>query len=180
MVSLMSRTGRHLQRYDNGRRLIAGCIPYRFTTEKLSDNGEGKTLEVLMISSQKGCSLLFPKGGWEKDESLKDAVRREALEEAGVQGKIEKRLARWTSKSKRGYMFPLRVTEQLDHWPEKHIRERMWVSVAEAREMCKYPWMMKALDQLVSRYTSDPGQTMRRISPHEKEEHPDSLQIAPH
>lgn len=38
------------------RTFVNRCIPYRFTP-----TGEGKTMEVLMISSQKGQGLLFPK-----------------------------------------------------------------------------------------------------------------------
>lgn len=43
-------------------------------------------------------------------------------------------LGKWNFLSKRhgtfyeGYMFPLLVTEQLDLWPEKHVRQRIWVS----------------------------------------------------
>ncbi|KVI05448.1 hypothetical protein Ccrd_016209 [Cynara cardunculus var. scolymus] len=54
MMCLVSRTGRDLQRYDMGRRLVVGCIPYRFK------NGNGE-LEVLVISSQKGHAMMFPK-----------------------------------------------------------------------------------------------------------------------
>jgi diphosphoinositol-polyphosphate diphosphatase len=42
-----------------------------------------------MISSQKGQGLLFPKGGWELDESVEEAASRESLEEAGVRGNVE-------------------------------------------------------------------------------------------
>ncbi|XP_031492075.1 nudix hydrolase 17, mitochondrial-like [Nymphaea colorata] len=158
MIPLVSRTGRRHQRYYEGRRLIAGCIPYRFTANDSNENGFGKKLEVLMISSQKGNGVLFPKGGWETDESLGDAARREALEEAGVRGDIGDLLGEWIFKSKShkdtyrvGYMFPLHVTEQLDWWPEKNVRERKWVTVGEARVSCEYMWMREALELLIRR-----------------------------
>lgn len=39
-----------------------------------------------MISTANRHNLVFPKGGWEDDEDIKDAACREALEEAGVKG----------------------------------------------------------------------------------------------
>ena len=44
-------------------------------------------------------------------------------------------------------MFALFVTEELDSWPEKDIRQRKWVTVEEAREQCKLLWMCEALDK---------------------------------
>lgn len=154
MVALVARNGRHLQRYNNkGRRQVVGCIPYRYNTVE-----DGKELEVLVISSQrKGKGMLFPKGGWEKDESIREAALRETVEEAGVDGIVEEELGQWNFKSKgndayyEGHMFPLHVKEQLDLWPEKHIRQRVWMSVTEAKEACQHWWMKEALDRLVTR-----------------------------
>ncbi|KAK3043108.1 hypothetical protein RJ639_001223 [Escallonia herrerae] len=160
MVCLASRTGRHLQRYSNkGRRLVVGCIPYRYKDGKAGTLDD--ELEVLVISSQKGKAMMFPKGGWELDESLQEAASRESLEEAGVLGNVECELGTWSFKSKScgtyhdGHMFPLLVTEQLDLWPEKEFRRRTWMSAAEAREVCQHSWMKEALDILVHRL-SDP------------------------
>ncbi|PKA53553.1 Nudix hydrolase 17, mitochondrial [Apostasia shenzhenica] len=161
MVSLASRQGRQLQRYSStGGRLVVGrCIPYKFNG-KCSGNDLLRCMEVLVISSQKGYGMMFPKGGWESDETIKQAASREALEEAGVQGNVERRLGRWSYKSRthsainEGIMFPLNVTEELDNWPEMSVRQRRWVSVAEAREGCQHPWMREALDRLVRRLSS--------------------------
>lgn len=157
MVSMVSRSGRHLQRYDEGCRQVVGCIPYRY--KKTDEFSSVEELEVLVISSQKGQGLMFPKGGWEVDESMEDAALRETLEEAGVRGIVERRLGKWRYKSKRGgklhegYMFPMLVQEQLDQWPEKDLRKRRWMSVAQAREVCQHLWMKEALDELVRRQT---------------------------
>ncbi|XWS37550.1 hypothetical protein CRYUN_Cryun19dG0053200 [Craigia yunnanensis] len=160
MVSRLSypRTGRHLQRYDNrGFRLVVGCIPYRYRkTEDATSNDE--VIEVLVISAQNGQGMLFPKGGWEKDESMEAAAIRETLEEAGVLGNIECKLGKWSYKSKRqsifheGHMFPLLVKQELDRWPEKNIRKRKWVTVSKAREECPHLWMREALEELVRRH----------------------------
>ncbi|KAL4278966.1 hypothetical protein GQ457_03G012570 [Hibiscus cannabinus] len=148
------RTGRHLQRYNNrGFRLVVGCIPYRYRKTE-----EANSIEVLVISAQNGKGLLFPKGGWEKDESMEEAAIRETLEEAGVLGDIECKLGKWSYKSKRqsifheGHMFPLLVKQELDQWPEKNIRKREWVTISKAREECPHLWMKEALEELVCRH----------------------------
>lgn len=158
MVSLVSRTGRHLQRYENGCRQVVGCIPYRFRQTK-QDSSSVEELEVLVISSQKGKGMLFPKGGWELDESIEEAAYRETLEEAGVTGNLERELGKWRYKSKshgsfhEAYMFPLHVNKQFESWPEKTVRKREWMSVAEAKEACQNWWMKEALDEFVRRQT---------------------------
>lgn len=87
MCDLIARTGRLQQRYENGCRLVAGCIPFRYRiSEEVGDSECEKVVEVLMITSSGGPGLLFPKGGWENDETVKEAAAREAVEEAGVRG----------------------------------------------------------------------------------------------
>ncbi|KAI7745806.1 hypothetical protein M8C21_027678 [Ambrosia artemisiifolia] len=162
MVSMVARSGRQLQRYNHGQRQVVGCIPYRIKGSKMgSDDKLEDALEVLVISAQrKGKGMLFPKGGWESDESIVEAAKRESVEEAGVLGKVEGALGTWCFKSKgndsyyEGHMFPLLVEEQLDFWPEKNIRQRQWVSVPKAKEVCQYSWMKEALDLLVMRLES--------------------------
>ncbi|XP_052195071.1 nudix hydrolase 18, mitochondrial-like [Diospyros lotus] len=159
MVALVSRTGRHLQRYRNGHRQVVGCIPYRYKVKGQASKEEEKKLEVLMISSQKQGKkgMMFPKGGWETDESIKQAAERETEEEAGVLGIVEQQLGKWHFKSRsqdsyyEGYMFPLLVVKERDSWPEKHLRQRKWMSVRAAKEACQHWWMKEALDELVGR-----------------------------
>ncbi|XP_042373187.1 nudix hydrolase 16, mitochondrial-like isoform X2 [Zingiber officinale] len=88
MCDLVARTGRHQQRYEAGCRLVAGCIPFRYKSCDISDDKHNMEVEVLMINSPSGPGLLFPKGGWENDETVEEAAVREALEEAGVKGDI--------------------------------------------------------------------------------------------
>ncbi|BBN10811.1 diphosphoinositol-polyphosphate diphosphatase [Marchantia polymorpha subsp. ruderalis] len=161
MTALVARTGRHQQRYDQGYRLVAGCIPYRYGS---TDDGNGNAnpehnIEVLMITSQRGEGLLFPKGGWETDETVEEAALREALEEAGVRGDLQEKLGEWDFKSKRqqgdccpeglckAHMFALAVNEQLESWPEQHARQRQWFSLADAVGQCRVEWMRDALEK---------------------------------
>ncbi|KAG7654091.1 NUDIX hydrolase domain [Arabidopsis suecica] len=173
MSVLSSRTGRDRQRYDNNFRLVSGCIPYRLI--KADDIEEDSSvdfvnkLEVLMVSSPNRHDLVFPKGGWEDDETVLEAASREAIEEAGVKGILrEVPLGVWEFRSKsstvedeclggcKGYMFALEVTEELEDWPERKNRERRWLNVKEALELCRYEWMQRALEEFL-RVMEDDG-----------------------
>ncbi|KAL5070991.1 hypothetical protein RYX36_021878 [Vicia faba] len=158
MVCLVSRSGREMQRYnETGGRQVVGCIPYRY--KQNIDGSMSNELEVLLVSSQKTPTFMFPKGGWELDETLEEAACRESLEEAGVIGTVEQELGEWSFISKRygiyyeGHMFPLLVKEQHDIWAEKNLRTRLWMNVVEARDVCQHWWMKEALDILVHRLT---------------------------
>ncbi|XP_047938285.1 nudix hydrolase 18, mitochondrial-like [Salvia hispanica] len=161
LVAMPSRTGRHLQRYNKGFRQVVGCIPYRIRDTKKTHSIDDITLEdleILLISSQKSARLMFPKGGWELDEDIELAASRETLEEAGVVGLLGEKLGEWIFKSKsqekyhEGSMFPLYVTEELEVWPEKSLRHRVWMTVNEAREACAAVWMKEALDEFVCQF----------------------------
>ncbi|WVZ05787.1 hypothetical protein V8G54_019133 [Vigna mungo] len=159
MSSVPARTGRQRQRYEDNLRLVSGCIPYRWRKDNTDLMGETEIMEVLMISSPKRDDLVFPKGGWEDDETVTEAACREALEEAGVKGILrEIPLGIWEFRSKssqdlcsieggcRGYMFALEVTEELEHWPEQKNRSRQWLNIKEAFRLSRYDWMCNALE----------------------------------
>ncbi|XVE84257.1 hypothetical protein DITRI_Ditri16bG0156200 [Diplodiscus trichospermus] len=162
MSAFLARTGRHRQRYDEDNfRLVSGCIPYRMTKDDSNVDMENR-IEVLMISSPNRSDLVFPKGGWEDDETVVEAACREALEEAGVRGILrEIPLGVWEFRSKsrqelctpegscRGFMFALEVTEELDIWPEQKDRNRIWLNVKEAFRLCRYEWMRTALEEFL-------------------------------
>ncbi|XP_041014364.1 nudix hydrolase 13, mitochondrial-like [Juglans microcarpa x Juglans regia] len=164
MSSLPARTGRYRQRYKDHLRLVSGCIPYRLGKNfNCCYNNPEKKLLVLMISSPDRDDLVFPKGGWENDETIDEAARREALEEAGVRGILsENPLGVWEFRSKsrqnsssleggcRGYMFALNVTEELDSWPEQASHDRKWLTTEEAFKFCRYDWMRDALRRFLN------------------------------
>ncbi|KAI0510589.1 nudix hydrolase 13, mitochondrial [Dendrobium catenatum] len=168
--TLQARTGRHLQRYENHFRLVAGCIPYRINRHVDNPTGDLLSmLEVLMITSPNQHDLVFPKGGWENDEAMDEAASREALEEAGVRGIIhDSLLGVWEFRSKskqnlcgqegacRGYMFALEVNEELEFWPEQSTHDRKWLNVWEAWKLCRYDWMREALNSLSILITGKP------------------------
>jgi len=103
--------------------------------------------------------MVFPKGGWESDETVQEAAHRETIEEAGVLGFLqEPSLGEFTFKSKKherlgsahkgrcvAHMFVLEVTEELQEWPERLERQREWVSLEEASRRVRHEWMREAL-----------------------------------
>ncbi|KAK8462255.1 hypothetical protein SEVIR_1G177500v4 [Setaria viridis] len=171
-----ARKGRLKQRYDNEFRLVAGCVPYRVKKGDegnpcSSPGGDPAEVEVLMISTPNRADMVFPKGGWEDDEDVYQAASREAMEEAGVKGVINRAaLGHWVFKSKssqnstsprgacKGYIFAMEVTEELESWPEQDTHSRRWVSShsvrvspGEAYQLCRYDWMREALTALLER-----------------------------
>ncbi|XP_059646104.1 nudix hydrolase 16, mitochondrial-like [Cornus florida] len=164
MSELVARTGRHQQRYEKGCRLVAGCIPFKYFH---SDATAEKIVEVLMINSTSGPGLLFPKGGWENDESVQEAAAREALEEAGVKGDLVHDLGYYQFKSKtlqdkfcpeglcKAFMFALLVKEELQCWPEQSTRHRSWLRIPEAINCCRYQWMREALEEGFSKWQAN-------------------------
>ncbi|XP_066318509.1 nudix hydrolase 12, mitochondrial-like isoform X4 [Miscanthus floridulus] len=171
--AVAARKGRLKQRYHNEFRLVAGCVPYRVNKKddevgnpcsSLGVGDDTAEVEVLMISTPNRTDMVFPKGGWEDDEDVYQAASREAMEEAGVKGIINRAaLGHWVFKSKssqnstsprgacKGYIFSMEVTEELETWPEQDTHNRRWVSPAEAYQLCRYDWMREALTALLER-----------------------------
>ncbi|NJM31545.1 MAG: NUDIX hydrolase [Rhizobiales bacterium] len=98
-------------------------------------------VEVLLVTSRETKRWVTPKG-WPLP-GLQDvtAARREAFEEAGVEGHVRKRsighydygkrLAGGEVQPCRVTVFGLEVTQEKKSWPEKRQRKRKWF-VAEA------------------------------------------------
>ncbi|XP_071706566.1 nudix hydrolase 12, mitochondrial-like [Rutidosis leptorrhynchoides] len=179
MSLIVARTGRLLQRYDNDLRLVSGCIPFR-----LSKTNNQNKIQVLMVSSPNRDDMVFPKGGWESDETVEEAACREALEEAGVRGILkENPLGVWEFRSKskqeactseggcKGYMFALEVTEELESWPEQNNRSRKWVSIEEAFDLCRYEWMRNALTVFVKVMEKGKNKTEHEMTVEVKDDH---------
>ena len=134
-----------------GERLVAGVVAI-----------SGDRTQVLLIQSSARKGWVLPKGGWESDEGTQEeAACREAWEEAGIECKIEKDLGSIDEKRtevqikknptapRAAYRFyEVRVMEEKDSWPEKHKRDRMWMSYVKARELLKErPELLEALER---------------------------------
>lgn len=124
--------------------LQSGVIPYK----KESDE-----LQVLLITSRSNKRWIIPKGLIEPDLTPEESAVEEAYEEAGIKGKImpdmlgEYKYHKWggTCVVK---VFPMEVTEILDHWPEASFRKREWVPVTVALSRLKETDLKKMMQSL--------------------------------
>ena len=114
------------------RRQVA-ALPWR--------NGE-HGLEVLLITSRDTGRWVTPKGGRMDGLTDAEAAAQEALEEAGVEGRIAetplgefhylKRLKRRAPRPCVVAVYPLHVQRELADWQEREERVRRWMTVPEA------------------------------------------------
>ncbi|HIJ23724.1 MAG: NUDIX domain-containing protein [Gammaproteobacteria bacterium] len=106
----------------------SGVIPYRYR------NGER---QVMLVTSSSGGHWIFPKGGVEAGLTSEASAVREALEEAGVKGKIQGAVGHYHHQKWNGTcivtLYPMRVTRVLKqrHWEEPE-RQRKWFTVEQA------------------------------------------------
>jgi 8-oxo-dGTP pyrophosphatase MutT (NUDIX family) len=116
----------------SGHRLQYAALPFRV----------GERLEVMLVSSRETKRWVLPKGWPMKGRKPHAAAAQEALEEAGLEGKVGKVALGTYSYQKRMqngavlpclvHVFPLQVSRQLKVWPEMGERTTRWFSVHEA------------------------------------------------
>ena len=123
-------------------------------------------LDVLLITSRETRRWVIPKGWPMKGRKDHQAAAREALEEAGVTGKIRKQpIGAFTYQKRltdrvepcRVMVYVLEVEKQLPSWREKDQRKRKWFSQSEAAERISEPAlasMILALDMSASMPTA--------------------------
>lgn len=129
----------------------AGALPYRVTDKGVS---------VLLVTSRRTGRWVFPKGGLMSGRTPWESAAQEALEEAGVEGEIEDvALGAYPSVRIRGNqreaievsLYLLRVTRQLDRWPERGQRRRRWMSLPEAAARLGDPGLIELLNRAAER-----------------------------
>lgn len=112
------------------------ALPYRVTV-----HGEAK---VLLITSRETRRWVIPKGWPMKGKTPHAAAAKEALQEAGVLGRIEKRAIgayEYIKRLKNGAplactvdVFPMQVLRQRKQWREKGQRVAHWFPANEAAD----------------------------------------------
>lgn len=101
-------------------------------------------LEIGLITSLKRRRWTIPKGIIEPHLGVAESAILEAYEEAGLRGNFEPGLLGTYSYPKwdaicRVEVYPMRVTEVLDDWPEAGQRKRRWAAVKEALVLVDRP-----------------------------------------
>jgi 8-oxo-dGTP pyrophosphatase MutT (NUDIX family) len=99
-----------------------------------------------------GRRWIVPKGRPERGLPPHEVAAREAYEEAGLLGTVERKpffafdsVRREARTLWQIYLF--RVGEVLEEWPEKHERERRWVAPGEAALMVSEPGLAQMMVQ---------------------------------
>lgn len=97
-------------------------------------------VEVLLITSARRRRWIVPKGVIEPGMSARASARKEALEEAGIDGIVsEERLGEYVYRKWNGdcrvQVFGMQVTDVLEHWDEEDERRRRWVPLRQARQL---------------------------------------------
>jgi len=124
----------------------SAVLPYR-----RNDGG----LEILLVTTGSGRGWTLPKGSVEPDMTPETSAEKEAWEEAGIQGEVSNEsLGSYTYRNWAGSftveVFPMRVTAELDEWPECMVRRREWMSIEESLERIQNEGVHKIIRQLPS------------------------------
>jgi 8-oxo-dGTP pyrophosphatase MutT (NUDIX family) len=132
----------------------------------LSDNGFGETrppqcaalpyrmaaglVEVLLVTRRGGDGWIIPKGKVERRLGVPGSAAREAEEEGGVRGEIERTPF---DQYRHGggddgplvEVFLMRVTRELSSWPEAHQRERRWTTLDDLPRLVVDPGLARVM-----------------------------------
>ncbi|MBX2796601.1 MAG: dual specificity protein phosphatase family protein [Myxococcales bacterium] len=109
--------------------------------------------EVLLVTSRTSGRWVVPKGMVEAHLGSVDSAAEEAWEEGGVRGEVHPvavghyHYEKW-GQQLRVTLYPMRVTEVLDDWPEADERERIWVPLRDAAGRVREPELVQVLAQL--------------------------------
>lgn len=105
----------------------SAVIPFRL---------ENKKVTILLIKSRKG-NWIIPKGIIEKGLSPQQSALKEAVEEAGVDGKVNEKLIGEYKYDKWGgtcnvKVYSMLVENEYEKWEEDYFRIRKWFSLENA------------------------------------------------
>ncbi|HEY9286227.1 MAG TPA: NUDIX hydrolase [Pyrinomonadaceae bacterium] len=126
----------------------AAAVPLRTTA--------AGRVEVLLVTSRKGRRWIVPKGMTWFFGDPPATARREAYEEAGVEGEVAGGAVGSYEYRKRGVayrvtVYLLRVTREYDDWPERKLRRRRWASRRDARRLVRPKEMRALIDEAIAR-----------------------------
>jgi 8-oxo-dGTP pyrophosphatase MutT (NUDIX family) len=137
-------------------RLQYAALPYR----------RGRIVEILLISSRETKRWVLPKGWPMKGRKPYAAAAREAMEEAGLVGKIDKQSVGLYHYDKRlknkaivrceVVVFPMMVEKQRKSWPEKGQRTLGWFPVAAAADAVAEPELKAVILAFAALVNADP------------------------
>lgn len=125
----------------------SAALAYRF---------EDGTPQVLMITSRNSGRWVLPKGHIEEGQTPRDAVSVEAYEEAGLRGDVgETEIGFYVYKKSdrpdvskfKVAVYPMKVTNIEEDWPEKKKRRRKWMDFQTAADSVNEPSLKVLLSE---------------------------------
>jgi 8-oxo-dGTP pyrophosphatase MutT (NUDIX family) len=124
------------------------ALPYRLSPH----------LEILLVTSRETGRWIIPKGWTMKLKTRREAAAIEALEEAGVEGKISKEplggydymktLKSGEAQLCRVAVFSLEVTSQREIWREQDQRTTQWFGWMDAAAVVSEPGLAEIIREL--------------------------------
>jgi 8-oxo-dGTP pyrophosphatase MutT (NUDIX family) len=139
-------------------RVQYGALPWRVH--------EGE-LQFLLVTTLNSKRWIIPKGWASPGLAPSGCAASEALEEAGVEGRISsralgsfqyfKRLKNGETTPLRVQVFALEVSQQRQGWAEMHLRETRWFAPEEALQRLNEP----GLKRLVAKFAKDARPALR-------------------
>lgn len=130
-------------------------------------------IAILFVTSQTRGRWILPKGKRKKTETQTETCLREGFEEAGVKGEVLKDFPMTqviTKQTDSGMVeipvtyYPFLVTEQLDEWPEKTLRQRHWALLEDAPRVAYREDYLPVLEQFqaLSRWIRETAREHKR------------------
>jgi 8-oxo-dGTP pyrophosphatase MutT (NUDIX family) len=114
-------------------------------------------IRVLLITSRETRRWIIPKGWPMKGRTNAEAAAQEALEEAGVEGRVQKepfgKYLYWKRTAAsfelcEVLVYLLEVKRQLSNWPEKGQRDARWFAVEDAADLVEEPGLITVIKSL--------------------------------
>ena len=115
---------------------------------------------VCMVTSSNRRRWVFPKGQIDPGHTPGEAALVEAWEEAGLVGSLDPEpfgnyVYEKYNRPHHVLVYRLRVIEVRDDWPERGLRDRVWLSVREALDRIEEPGLRELLRRMFGPTTED-------------------------
>lgn len=112
----------------------SAVIPYRKDIDG--------SVEIMLVTTREG-NWTIPKGTIEDNLSPRASGAKEALEEAGISGKVKKKKVGTYSYKKLGEyycvkVYKMKVKMVYSKWDEEHFRERLWIPIKNVSKFIKH------------------------------------------
>jgi 8-oxo-dGTP pyrophosphatase MutT (NUDIX family) len=109
-----------------------------------------KDSQVCLVTSSNGKRWVIPKGIIDPGHTAGQAALQEAWEEAGVAGTLDKEPVGSYVYEKWGRVchvtvFLMQVSNVSDDWPERNMRQRVWIAVHDAVKWVEDPGLREVL-----------------------------------